>query len=161
MDLNSQRERLSLVYIEAVASCAGYQVTEPKVDRDSIDGKLIADFGRRPEINFQAKATSQDIIQGNNIHYPLSIKNYNDLRIDVVNPRILIVFLMPKETQDWINQTDNEICLRHCAYWMCLKGEPRKPNTATITVNVPLTNIFDVDQLTDMMQRTERGDEIC
>ena len=40
MDLNSQKERVSLAYIEAVASCAGYQVTEPKVDRDSVDGKL-------------------------------------------------------------------------------------------------------------------------
>ena len=161
MDLNSQKERVSLAYIEAVASCAGYQVTEVKVDRDSVDGALVADFGRRPRIEFQAKATARDIVRGNNIHFPLAIKNYDDLRIDVINPRILIVFLMPQETQEWVNQTDDELCLRHCAYWKWLEGEPGKPNTSTVTVPVPLTNIFNIEQLTDMMQKTERGDALC
>lgn len=161
MDLNSQKERVSLAYIEAVASCAGYQVTEVKVDRDSVDGILVADFGKRPRIEFQAKATARDVVRGNNIHFPLPIKNYDDLRIDVINPRILIVFLMPLETQEWVNQSDEELCLRHCAYWKWLEGKPIKPNTDTVTVRVPLTNIFNIEQLTDMMQRTERGDALC
>ena len=161
MDLNSQKERVSLAYIEAVASCAGYQVTEVRVDRNSVDGALVADFGKRPRIEFQAKATARDIVRGNNIHYPLLIKNYNDLRIDAINPRILIVLIIPQKTQDWVNQTDDELCLRHCAYWMSLKGQPTSPNTSSVTVHVPMVNVLSSDQLVDMMQRTERRGELC
>ena len=103
MDENMQKSRLSLAYIEAVASCVGYEVDEVKVDMDSIDGVLKAGSGRRPRIEFQAKATSRDVVRGDNIHFSLSIKNYDDLRIEAINPRILIVFLMPVQIQEWIN----------------------------------------------------------
>ena len=155
MDENMQKSRLSLAFIEAVASCAGYEVDEVKVDLDSIDGVLKAGTGRRPRIEFQAKATSRDVVRDNNIHFSLSIKNYDDLRIEAINPRILIVFLMPVQIQEWINQTVEELCMRHCAYWMSLKGEPETANTTSTTVLVPLSNRFDIDQLSEMMQKTE------
>ena len=155
MDENMQKSRLSLAYIEAVASHAGYEVDEVKVDIDSIDGVLKADFGRRPRIEFQAKATSRDVLRGDNIHFSLSIKNYNDLRIEAINPRILIVFLMPVQIQQWIDQTAEELCLRHCAYWMSLRGHPETANTTSATILVPLANRFDIEQLSEMMQKTE------
>jgi hypothetical protein len=161
MDLNAQKERFSLSYIEAIASQAGYQVTQPRVDRDSVDGVLMADFGRRPRIEFQAKATSRDMIHGPTLHFPLSIKNYNDLRVDVKNPRILIVLLMPEEKSLWLKQTQEELCLRHCAYWMSLEGQPDRPNTSSVTVQVPTANIFNSEQLIDLMEKAEKGDALC
>ena len=86
---NTQKARFSLSYIEAIASDVGYQVVEPRVDGDSVDGILMADFGRRPRIEFQAKATSRDLVTGANIHFPLSVKNYDELRADTLTPRIL------------------------------------------------------------------------
>ena len=161
MDTNTQKERFSLSYIQAVATRAGYVVEETRVDRDSVDGILLADFGRRPRIEFQAKATSRDVVSGNNIHFPLSLKNYNDLRLDAINPRILIVLLMPQQVQEWVNQTDEELCLRHCAYWLSLEGRPETQNISNITVQVPLANRFDIEQLNDMMEKTATGDAPC
>ena len=161
MDQNEQKARFSLSYIEAVASQAGFQVVETRVDRDSVDGVLIADFGRRPRIEFQAKATARDVIGEGHIRFPLPVKNYKDLRIEAINPRILIVLIMPKETHEWINQTSDELCLRHCAYWMSLKGQPETLNTSSVTVHVPMTNVLNRNQLGDMMQRTERRGELC
>lgn len=155
MDLNTQKSRFSLSYIEAVASHAGFQVEEVKVDLDSVDGTLKADFGMRPRIEFQAKATAKDVVGDHHIHFPLSIKNYDDLRIEAINPRILIVLVMPQEIQQWVEQTSEELCLRHCAYWMSLKGELAKSNHYNFTVHVPLGNVFNSAQLTGMMQRTE------
>ena len=154
MDENLQKSRFSLAYIEAVASRAGQVVAETKVDIDSVDGVFASDSGRRPRVEFQAKATSRDVVRGDNIHFPLSIKNYDDLRLDAINPRILIVLLMPDSIDEWLSQTDDELCLRHCAYWMSLKGEPESGNTSNITVRVPLTNMFNSEQLIDMMQKT-------
>lgn len=58
---NVQMEQLSLVHIRAVAADGGCQVTRPEVDDDSVDGVLMASFGRRPRIDFQAKATTQNV----------------------------------------------------------------------------------------------------
>ena len=82
-------------YIDAVASQAGYQVIEPRVDHDSVDGIIMADFGQKPRIDFQAKATELDILRGSNLHYPLPVKNYHDLRVVTRTPRILIVVWSP------------------------------------------------------------------
>ena len=161
MDQNEQKARFSLSYIGAVASQAGFQVVETRVDHDSVDGVFIADFGRRPRIEFQAKATARDVVRAGQIHFPLPVKNYEDLRIEAINPRILIVLIVPEETDEWINQTDDECCLRHCAYWMSLKGQPETLNTCSVTVHVPMTNVLNSNELGDMMQRTERRGDLC
>ena len=96
-DSNTMKERFSFAYIRAVAAHAGFYVDEPQVDRSSIDGVLRADFGRGPRIEFQAKATSQDILRENHLAFPLPIGNYKDLTQDAMIPRILIVVLMPQE----------------------------------------------------------------
>ena len=156
MDLNTQKSRFSLAHIEAVAARAGFQVEEVIVDRDSVDGTLKADFGRRPRIEFQAKATAREVVRSDYIHFPLPVKNYDDLRLEAINPRILIVAVLPPQIQDWVNQTNEELCLRHCSYWVSLAGEPATSNQNTVTVRLPLDNVFDSTQLADLMQRTER-----
>ena len=161
MDLNTQKERFSLSYIEAVASHAGLYVGETKVDRDSVDGVLFSDSGRRARVEFQAKSTARDMVISNHIHYPLSVKNYDDLRIEAINERILIVFLIPSKVQEWIEQTDEELCLRHCGYWMSLKGEPETANIDNITVHVPMANVFSSDQLVNMVATIESGGALC
>lgn len=156
MDINQRKARFSLAYIEAVASHAGFQVVEPKVDDDSVDGILLGDFGHRPRIEFQAKATARDVVRGQNIHFPLRLKNYSDLRIEVINPRILIVLVMPESLDEWLTQTQDELCLRHCAYWLNLKGKPAVSNADNVTVQVPTANLFSSDRLISMMDATER-----
>ena len=155
------KSRLSLACIEAVASQAGYQVVEIKVDNDSVDGTLVANFGRRPRIEFQAKATARDLVKNDGqIHYPLPKKNYDNLRIETINPRILIVMLMPDAPDDWIEQTNDALCIRHCVYWMSIRGEPDSANKESVTVHVPMENVFDKDQLVRMMRNAERMEAI-
>lgn len=161
MTKNMQMEQLSLAYIRAVAANAGYQVTRPEPDVDSVDGVLMASFGKRPRIEFQAKATTQDILRGNELRFPLPIKNYNELRADTRVPRILIVFLMPEEESHWLVQTNDELCLRRCAYWFSLESSPGTSNTDTVTVRVPVGNVFDSSKLVDLMQQAERGETLC
>ena len=151
-----RKSRFSLSYIEAVASHAGFQVVEPKVDEDSVDGILMGEFGRRPRIEFQAKATSQNILRPDGIHFPLPLKNYEELRLDSIVPRILIVMLMPESPGDWLNHSAEELCLRHCAYWKSLREEDETHNRDSVVVRLPRDNIFDSDHLSWMMETTER-----
>ena len=161
MTPNLQMEQFSLAYIRAVASSAGYHVTRPETDMDSVDGLLLSDAGRRPRIEFQAKATSRDLLRTDGIYFPLPVKNYDGLRVETpLIPRILIVLLMPVEEAEWLTQTGDELCQRHCAYWRSLEGEPAVPNTQTVTVRLPLDNMFSRDQLDGLMGKVERGDPL-
>lgn len=158
---NTRKERFSLAYVEAVASLAGFHIAEPRVDFDSVDGVLIADFGRRPRIEFQAKATSQELMRENHLSFQLSCKNYNDLRAEnLIIPRLLIVLLMPRDDTRWLSQTKDELCLRHCAYWVSLQGQPPRPDSRTVTVQIPVGNIFSSEELSDLMKKAERGESL-
>ena len=161
MTLNQQMEQLSLAYIRAVAAEAGYQVTRPEPDIDSVDGVLMASFGRRPRIDFQAKATAQDILREDSLHFPIPVKNYNELRADTRTPRILIVVLMPREEHQWLSQTEDELCLRRCAYWLSLEGRLPVPNKSSVSIKIPTTNIFSRTQLCELMTKANAGRPLC
>ncbi len=105
-----RKELFSMAYIRAVAAQLGLQVVRPEVDDDSVDCVVMADFGRRPRLEVQAKATSQDISRPEHVHYPLKTKNYNDLRIETLHPRILVVLLMPEDEAAWLTQSPERLC---------------------------------------------------
>ena len=158
MTPNLQMEQFSIAYIRAVAAQSGYRTGTVYPDLDSMDGILVGDSGRRPRIEFQLKATSQNILRDRLLHFPLPINNYDNLRIeDPRLPRILIVVRVPEEIDSWLSQTDESLCMRHCAYWISLRGLPGVPNTSSVTVHVPLSNMFNSEQLTDLMDKAEEG----
>ena len=158
MTPNLQMEQFSIAYIRAVASCAGYRIGDVYPDLDSMDGILVSDAGRRPRIDFQLKSTSQNILRDGMLHFPLPINNYDDLRLEEpITPRILIVVRMPKDIEDWLSQSDEELSMRHCAYWISLRSDPSVPNTSSVTIHIPLTNMFNREQLADLMDKAERG----
>lgn len=113
--------------------------------------------GRRPRIEFQAKATAQNLWLHDSIAFPLSKKNYDDLRAETVVPRILVVFWMPDDETKWLSHGSDELTVRHCGYWLSLQGAPNRDDVETITVRVPRTQVFDEAQLRDLMSKAERG----
>lgn len=157
MELNQQKEQFSLAYIRAVAAHAGYQVARPESDMDSIDGMLIAEYETRPQVNFQAKSTSHDLIRGEGLSYELPLKNYNDLRIQTMVPRILIVVLMPASTADWLTHSEQELILRKCGYWISLANYPETSNRKSVTVSIPRANLFDTAGLAQLMDEAANG----
>lgn len=162
MTPNLQMASLSLAGIRAVAADAGCKVSIPDSDTDSVDGLILFDSGRRPRLEFQAKATTRDVLRGGDIHFPLPVNNYNDLRVvGPVVPRVLIVLLMPVEPERWLSQTSDALSLRHCLYWHCIEGEPDKPNTNNVTVVLPEAQKFDKAQLHSLMGKVERGEPLC
>jgi hypothetical protein len=57
-------------------------------------------------------------------------------------------------------QLEEELCLKHCAYWVSLRGQPQSENQTTLTVYLPRQNIFSVDALKNLMQRIANGELI-
>ena len=161
MTPQQQMEQLSFAYVRAVAAQAGYSVIDNIYpDLNSMDGLIKADWGNRPQIDFQAKATKQDIVRPDTLAFSLRIKNYNDLRRRDRVPHILIVLHMPADSNEWISQTEDELCLRRCAYWVCLEGWSASSNKYTVDVAVPVSQIFNGSQLDDLMDKVNRGENL-
>ncbi|MDB9536577.1 DUF4365 domain-containing protein [Dolichospermum planctonicum CS-1226] len=164
MDINLQKEEFSYAYIYAIAAAAGYsfQKSSRILDVGGIDGTITGtvsdDTLYEPQLDLQVKSISLDILSAETIRYPLKIKNYNELRKErTVAPRILVVVLIPENLPEWIKQSETELCLRRCAYWVSLRGQPQTENTETLTVYIPRENVFTVNGLKDLMQKIQTG----
>jgi len=162
MDINIQKEEFSYAYIYAVVSAAGYSFEKSSRPTDmagidiSITNAVRDEKFYEPQLDLQVKSTSLDIQTSEVIRYPLKIKNYNELRKQkTVAPRILIVVLIPESPAEWIEQGEDELCMRRCAYWIHLRGEPPSQNTESVTIYIPRANLFTVDALKAMMQQIQ------
>ncbi|QFS52810.1 DUF4365 domain-containing protein [Nostoc sphaeroides] len=162
MDINQQKEQFSITYIRAIAAVAGYSLYRPEVDNDSVDLGIVSRGGTgkilSPRLELQLKCTARDILDENYIKYPLNLKNYNDLKINALVPRILVVVLVPEKITDWIKQTEDELCIRHCAYWVSLRGMPDTENTTNVTIEIPRSNQLTPLSLQTIIQRISFGD---
>ncbi|AFZ25034.1 hypothetical protein Cylst_2840 [Cylindrospermum stagnale PCC 7417] len=162
MDINQQKEQFSLTYIRAIAAVAGYSLYRPEIDNDSIDLGIVSRGGvgkiLSPRLELQLKCTARDILDKSYIKYPLILKNYNDLRINALVPRILVVVLVPERIADWIKQTEEELCLRHCAYWVSLRGMPETANRNNVTIELLRSNQFTPDVLQGIINRISFGE---
>lgn len=162
MDINQQKEQFSITYIRAIAAVAGYSLYRPEIDNDSIDLGIVSRGGAgkilSPRLELQLKCTARDILDESYIKYPLILKNYNDLRINALVPRILVVVLVPEKIADWIKQTEDELCLRHCAYWVSLRGMPETENRNNVTIELLRSNQVTPDALQGIIKRISFGE---
>jgi hypothetical protein len=117
----------------------------------------MGDEGRRPRLEFQAKATSQHLVRSDHISFPLPIKNYNDLRADVVIPRLLIVVIIPDNEAEWLIHSEKELRMRRCGYWVSLFASPCVTNQTSVTIQIPRVQLFDGNQLRQLMDKMQRG----
>ena len=154
-----QKERLSLVYVNALAARAGFVTSVPEPDRDSVDVRVQAGGPYRPALDLQLKATAGlGEPQAGFLRFRLSIKNYDDLRVVTQTPRLLVVLELPTDESRWMTVTAEELVLRRRAYWVSLQQGSERAGQKTVTVCIPEGNVLDVDALRDLMERSREGD---
>jgi len=159
-----QEESLSLAYIQAVAGMCGLTWSWPQHDLGiDITLDVVAERnGRRGpsgfKLDIQAKSTTDFVRTEHEVKYDLRRKNYDDLRDASARiPRILVLLLLPSEKLDWLATTEDALVLRHCAYWLSLKGAPPTANSWTVRVTLPRSNLFTVQTLHSMMEGIQQG----
>ena len=162
MDLNQRKEQYSHAYVKAVAAVAGFAWYKPSVDDDSIDLGLAQRGGggtvRSPRLELQLKCHAMDTPKEDDFGFELKLKNYDDLRDDRVEvKRILVVVLVPDELAEYLGESEQELTLRRCGYWLSLRGFPPTENETGKTVRIPRSQRFTVESLQAIMQRISRG----
>ena len=162
MDINIQKEEFSYAYIYAIVSAAGYsfQIANRPLDIGGIDIIISGEEQEYslypPRLEVQVKSTSTAVIDNEFIRYPLKLKNYNELRKSkTLVPKILVIILLPDNPQEWVNQSEEELCLRRCGYWLSLKGQPETQNVESVTVYLPRQQLFTAEKLRNIMEQIE------
>ena len=153
MSPNFIQEQLSWAYVRAVVYRAGFRLSRPEVDDHGIDGTIASYDSGLNRVDFQLKSSTDYAVRDGEIIYDLRADNYNRLTADDGLPRVLILYTMPSDDGLWLSQSDDELCLRKCAYWVSLMGKPKSSNAFTRRVRLPLSNVFDADGLRGMFDR--------
>ena len=153
-----EEERLSMAYAHAVAARAGYTTAVYDLDRNGIDLRIQAGGAMRPALELQLKATvNLRQADAESFSFALPVRNYNLLRKPAQTPRLLVVLDLPRDEQQWLTITDDELVIRHRAYWLNLLGAEETANRESVTVAIPRGNRFDVAGLQDLMERSRTG----
>jgi len=69
-----------------------------------------------------------------------------------------VVLVLPEDEGLWITQTEQELILHHCAYWMSLRGQPPRTNRRSVRVEIPRANIFSMGAFQNLMEQIKRGE---
>ena len=154
MTENLRKEQLSLAYARTVAGLAGFNLSVPEVDNDSVDILVQASgtfHPSSPRLDIQLKATADPgVVRPDAIAWRLKQKNYDDLRRATMVPRILVVLLLPADPAGWYGQTEEELSIRKAAYWLSLLGaSPVDQDSAT--VYLPRSQVLTRDALRQLM----------
>ena len=153
-----REEALSRVYARAVAAIAGYVTADTDFDRDGVDLRIQSGGAMRPALDLQLKATiNLRASPDGHYRFPLNRRNYDLLRMDTQTPRLLVVLHLPRNEERWVTITAEELVMRRRAFWLSLSGRGATDNQSSVTVRIPMENVFDVDNLRTLMDQSRRG----
>ena len=156
------QEFFSEAYVSAIAAVAGFGFQVVNKDRNSIDADIKQRISEShcPEfemLRIQLKCTYAHNPINGVLRFPLSVKNYNELRpMKLVIPRILVVVHVPNPPKtNWLQHNLDHLLLRYEAFWISLKGAPETKNEESITVS--LENKFTTESLVSLMDGIANG----
>jgi len=153
------KEALSNNYIGTLASVEGFKLTKA-TDTGGVDYSVSRDlvvtnaFGEKRyiqagnyiDIQLKSTTTKRIIESVDTIQFDLEAKSYNDLimrRDHGAAPLILVVFILPQATHDWVEVDEMNLMLRHRAYWYRPAQEERETsNRSSIRITISKQNRF-------------------
>jgi hypothetical protein len=156
---NIVQELLSRAYVHAVAAMAGVICSRPSEDFGLDLGlQEVVSRDRRyafsgVQIDVQLKSTTRAEAKTTEIVYDLEVPVYDLLREVVSIPPILVLLVLPADEALWLEQSEEQLIVRHCSYWLSLRGADATTNQSTVRVHIPRSNVLSPQAIKDMMSR--------
>lgn len=161
-----RKEALGRAYLRAVAAQAGANIAIPEhdygiditmtevVERNDNGKTRYVDWN---DFKIQLKCSVSVTIETETIVYDLEAHTYNDLVGEPNTPRILVLLHVPREEADWLTLTEEQLVIRHCAYWISLRGQAPTANAAQQRIRIPFTQRFTSDTVQEIFERLRAG----
>jgi hypothetical protein len=152
------QEQLSVVYLSALATSAGFVFAQENLDRTGTDLMVRGGKCGFPQIDWQIKACKTlTAPKGGIISYPLKKRNYDLLIEKSGHPRLLMIYQMPDDKPSWLHCDEEKMVLKKCAYWVSLKGLPPSDNDTSVTVQIPVNQVLTIQELRRLMEQARLG----
>ena len=158
----NRKEELSISYLNALCAVQGIAMERRKHDNDGIDFNLhkeiickddISKF--RAQFDVQLKASSSGYTEYENHYaYAIDMKIFNDLRRPATVKPYIFLLILPKEEQEWLIHTIDELMIKKCMFWLDLLELPPSDNTSNITLHFPKENVVTLEQLEEFLQKS-------
>ena len=160
-------ETISIAFVKALAAKVGIVYDSYKND-NGLDGyftQAIYDEKYREwrqigvGVDIQLKSTTHDLEEENGfIKYDLEAKNYRDLIVTSIGrPRILILYSMPRNHDEWVLVDNDFTKLQKCAWWYSLQGLPCSDNSVSVRIKIPASQRLTCDSLKKICDRANAG----
>ena len=164
LPVSERQQQFSLAHVHMIASAAGCSIKRHDTDYDGVDITIASSTEYEtylcPEIELQVKCTSQRrLLRDDHLAWQMSrtpfLKLTNRKRF---TPAFLGVLLIPEQDAPLLNITEEHLLTASCMYWQAASqlGEIAE-GSATKTVHLPRSNLFDVDALKGIMQAVGEG----
>lgn len=162
-DLDVESE-LSYAYIHAVAAKAGMECVGSgrHSDNRGIDATIngwgleTGTYKNSASVHIQLKATvSVPSVKNNALAYFMDdVGRYDDLRsVHYQIPRILVVLFLPKNKEQWLQISNEQLILKRCAYWTSLLDAPVSANKSGQTIYLPQSQVFNPQELRKLLTK--------
>ncbi len=164
-------EDLSRAYVQAIAAKAGLNLAIRDRAHDyGIDGtfhQVSYRDGRREEsgfgLDFQLKASINAVVEPDCIQYDLDSKVYNSFseraQKKYTSRVILILLVLPKDTEDWMTLSEEQLVLKRCCYWTTIDGVATL-NAQSKRISIPRSNLLTPEKVMVLMQAVENGETL-
>ncbi|WP_371482926.1 DUF4365 domain-containing protein [Kitasatospora sp. NBC_00315] len=157
-------ETLQVAYLHAVTAAAGCSLSQPFPD-NGIDwqvshGSPAHEVDDEVTLKIQLKATQQIASAPVGPYFSFTLDNDHLrklARVRVAVPKILVVMLLPRRVDQWLQARPDALELRHCCYWVNLAGHAVTGQRRT-NVRVPVARVFDDRALCEIMARVGAGE---
>lgn len=161
-----------MAYVRAIAAKAGYNVQFFK-EQYKVDGTIrrvrkirntYEDTGH--SLEFELKSSFNFSLEDGKIKYQLEADNYNQLvrrsKDQNATHQILILYCMPKNPEEWVNVTEDELILRKCCFWHQLYRERETGNISNVQIEIPTHQQLTLEALDQIFTKICRGDrQLC
>ena len=158
------QERLHFAYVEAVAAKAGANFVRVTNDygADAMVTEVVESAGGKFSatstlFSCQLKATTRCTIKEDEVVYDMDVEAYNKLVNPVRGLIILILLRLPKDGGEWLNINEDAFCMKHCCYWIRLKGDPSS-NVRSRRIKIPRHQLFDPQAVAHLLELARQED---
>lgn len=168
MTEEARKQQYGRAYILALAAHAGVNHAIPDTDL-GVDGQFrgtIYNLARKrymddsSAIDYQLKSTVNAVFEDGVLKYDLEVKNYQDLILDRIMPMILILYVMPRDENEWFRVSPEKTEMQRCAWWCSLQGYPDTNNKEKIRISIPADQVLTPNVLNELLNKVRRGEPL-
>lgn len=135
------KEWFSRAFVQAISASAGVAAEWVQNDMYGVDVVLRR---RGVSVDVQLKATSvPEFDDDGAMVFDLDVATYNALADSGrMAPAYLVVVTIGSERSSWVGHVPMQTGLLHEARWLRISGLPQSPNSATVRLKVPASNLL-------------------